>query len=204
MTIETEVVSKTKAVMKLSGRLDTANAPLLEQKIRQWGGDITELVLDFGELEYISSMGLRVLLSAKKASAEKKRQFSIRNMSESVREVFEMTGFISLIVREEGFAVVRRDEPGGVALLLSGELANESARAVAEELAGIKARWGGGGIASVVLDMKDLGCIMPDALLHLSRAVAETAWDGRELSVRNVPADYAKEVGAAGLGEIAG
>ena len=205
MTIDIEVRDRTMAILSLSGRLDTANAPLLEQKIKQWGSEITELVLDFENLEYISSMGLRVLLSAKKASVEKKRQFIIRNISKSVREVFEITGFINLIVREEGFAALRRDEADYIVLCLNGELSVENIATVSEELNRIrKDEIAKDYPVTVILDMKKLYCILPSALKQLRQVVADTAWKNRKLLVRNVPSDYLKEVELWGLGELTG
>jgi anti-sigma B factor antagonist len=100
MTIEQENVDTTTAALTLSGRLDAANAPLLEEKIKQCGSGITELVLDFSGLTYISSVGLRVLLQAKKVFKKDNRKLTIKNMNETVREVFEMTGFLKLFVEE--------------------------------------------------------------------------------------------------------
>ena len=100
MTIKTERTGKSSIVMSLSGRLDAANAPLLEKKLNQQGDDITDITLDFLELTYISSMGLRVLLQAQKAMKEQDRKLFIKNMNEYIREIFEMTGFISLIGHE--------------------------------------------------------------------------------------------------------
>ncbi|MCL2193421.1 MAG: STAS domain-containing protein [Treponema sp.] len=203
MTIDIEVNNRTTAILKLSGRLDTANAPLLEQKIKQWGDEITELVLDFDGLDYISSMGLRVLLNAKKASKEKNRQFVIKNISQSVREVFELTGFVNLVVREEGFAVLRRDEPEGIVLYLNGEMANENITVVLEELAKIKEN---GSLVdypvTVILDMEKLYCMLPSALKQLRQAIADTAWRNRNLFVRNVPKDYLNEIGSGGFGQL--
>lgn len=96
MIIDTETVEKT-TVLTLRGRLDTVNAPQLEQAIKQMGDDISELVLDFADIEYISSMGLRVLLQTHRAMKGKNKRFMVRNMRESVREVFEMTGFAGII-----------------------------------------------------------------------------------------------------------
>lgn len=203
MTIDTEVVNKSTAILKLSGRLDTANAPLLEQKIKQWGDEITVLVLDFEYLDYISSMGLRVLLHAKKASGEKKRDFVVRNMGAAVREVFEITGFIDLIVREEGFVVVRNDEGETIVLSLNGVLSAENVPQVFDELAKIKDQ---GRLADdpvkVVLDMTRLYCILPNALRQLRQTLADTAWEKRELRVRNLPCDYQKEMESMAFGEF--
>jgi len=101
MIIEQERVDLITVKLILSGRLDTANAPLLENKIKQWGNDITKLILDFANLDYISSVGLRVLLHTKKVFKTDNRKFIIINVAEPVREVFEMTGFLKLMVQEE-------------------------------------------------------------------------------------------------------
>jgi anti-sigma B factor antagonist len=100
MTIDHERINKTTVVLTLTGRLDTASSPLLEQKIKQWGNDIKELILDFAELSYISSMGLRVLLHAKKEMKQEGRTLTIKNMGASIRDVFEMTGFLQVMTGE--------------------------------------------------------------------------------------------------------
>lgn len=204
MTIDIEIQNRTTAILRLSGRLDTANAPLLEQKIKQWGNEITELVLDFEGLDYISSMGLRVLLYAKKVSKEKKRQFVIKNISQSVREVFELTGFVNLVVREEGFAILRKDEPEGIVLYLNGEMANENIPSILEELAKIREHcsFTNCHTTTVILDMEKLYCILPGSFRQLRQAIVDTEWEGRNLLVRNVPRDYLKEVEIGGLGKL--
>jgi anti-sigma B factor antagonist len=97
MTIDHERKNKTTVVLTLTGRLDTVSSPLLEQKIKQWGEDVREIILDFAELSYISSMGLRVLLHAKKEMKQEGRQLTIKNMGASIRDVFEMTGFLQFM-----------------------------------------------------------------------------------------------------------
>jgi len=99
MNIEQERIGKSTVALTLNGRLDTVNAPLLESKIKEQK-DITELTLDFKGVSYISSMGLRVLLQAKKAMKADGARLSILNMRDSVREIFEMTGFLSLMEQE--------------------------------------------------------------------------------------------------------
>jgi len=95
MNIEQERTGKS-VVLTLNGRLDTVNAPLLESKIKEQE-DITELTLDFKGVNYISSMGLRVLLQAKKEIKADGGSLNIINMRDSVREIFEMTGFLNLM-----------------------------------------------------------------------------------------------------------
>jgi len=100
MDIEQERIGKSTVTLTLHGRLDTVNAPQLESKIKEQK-DITELTLDFKGVEYISSMGLRVLLQAKKTMKSEGVKMKIINMRDSVREIFEMTGFLNLMTRED-------------------------------------------------------------------------------------------------------
>ena len=79
-------------VVALEGRLDTTTAPQLEEELKNSLDGVTELVLDLGALEYISSAGLRVLLSAYK-TIRGQGSMKITNANELVQEVFEVTGF---------------------------------------------------------------------------------------------------------------
>ena len=79
-------------IIKIVGRLDTTTAPDLGKTINEDIADTENLVLDFKKLEYISSAGLRVLLSAQK-KMQKLGAMKLTNVCEDVMEVFEMTGF---------------------------------------------------------------------------------------------------------------
>lgn len=83
----------------LDGRLDTITAPDLEAKINEVVGDATKLILDLGSLEYISSAGLRVLLGAVQAM-DGKGDMVVRDLTQSVMEVFELTGFSRMFTIE--------------------------------------------------------------------------------------------------------
>ena len=85
--------------LALEGRLDTTTAPELEQVIRAELDKADALVLDFGKLDYISSAGLRVLLSAHKAMS-KKGGMKVTHVNEMVMEVFEVTGFSDILTVE--------------------------------------------------------------------------------------------------------
>lgn len=85
--------------LSLEGRLDTTTAPQLENELKQSVSDVTELVLDFEKLEYISSAGLRVLLSAQKVM-NKQGTMVIKNVCSDIREVFEITGFMDILTIE--------------------------------------------------------------------------------------------------------
>lgn len=84
--------------LTLFGRLDTVTAPELENEIGDLSG-ITELVIDMKNLEYISSAGLRVILKAQKIMNEK-GSMKLRNVGESIMEVFEITGFSDFLTIE--------------------------------------------------------------------------------------------------------
>ncbi|MCQ2451490.1 MAG: STAS domain-containing protein [Clostridia bacterium] len=83
----------------LDGRLDTSTAPSLEAFLGEELGDATELIFDLAKLEYISSAGLRVLLSAQK-TMNAKGSMIVRNCNETVMEVFEITGFSDILTIE--------------------------------------------------------------------------------------------------------
>ena len=87
------------ATIALEGRLDTTTAPELEKELKAVIESADALVLDFGELDYISSAGLRVLLSAHKAMS-KKGGMKVVNVNELVREVFDVTGFSDILTIE--------------------------------------------------------------------------------------------------------
>ena len=88
-----------KLVIALEGRLDTTSAPDLEKELKTSLDGVTDLTLDLTNLDYLSSAGLRVLLSAHKTMM-KQGQMKVTNASEIVREVFEVTGFCDILTIE--------------------------------------------------------------------------------------------------------
>ncbi len=88
-----------KLVIALEGRLDTTSAPDLEKELKTSLDGVTDLTLDLTNLDYISSAGLRVLLSAHKTMM-KQGQMKVTNASEIVKEVFEVTGFCDILTIE--------------------------------------------------------------------------------------------------------
>ena len=83
----------------LSGRLDTTTAPSLEKELKASLDGITSLSFDFSSLDYISSAGLRVLLSAQKIM-NRQGEMVVKNVNETINEVFEVTGFIDILTIE--------------------------------------------------------------------------------------------------------
>ena len=82
--------------LALEGRLDTTTAPELETVLNEQLGDATELVFDLKELEYISSAGLRVLLSTQKRM-NRRGSMKVVGVSETIMEIFEITGFCDIL-----------------------------------------------------------------------------------------------------------
>ena len=89
----------TELTITIEGRLDTTTAPSLEAEFKQSIGGVEKLVLDFSALEYLSSAGLRVLLAAQKVM-NKQGEMIIRNVNETISEIFEVTGFIDILTIE--------------------------------------------------------------------------------------------------------
>lgn len=83
----------------LEGRLDTATSPELEKELKASLDGVTALTLDFAQLEYISSAGLRVLLTAQK-TMNKQGAMKILHANETIREIFEVTGFSDILTIE--------------------------------------------------------------------------------------------------------
>ena len=82
--------------LALEGRLDTTTAPELETVLNEQLGDATELVFDMKDLEYISSAGLRVLLSTQKRM-NRRGSMKVVGVSETIMEIFEITGFCDIL-----------------------------------------------------------------------------------------------------------
>ena len=85
----------------VKGRLDTNTAPELEKTILEEMESINKLDLDFSDLDYISSAGLRVVLMLHKTLSAKKGVLKILHPKEEVMDVFDMTGFSSFLNNEE-------------------------------------------------------------------------------------------------------
>ena len=82
--------------LALEGRLDTTTAPELEKELKESLDGVTDLTFDLEKLEYISSAGLRVLLSAQKQMS-KQGTMIIVHVNDTIMEIFEVTGFIDIL-----------------------------------------------------------------------------------------------------------
>ena len=98
MTIE-QKKNGTALVLALEGRLDTMTAPQLEAELKSALPGVNDLTFDLEKLEYISSAGLRVLLSAQKAM-NKQGAMKVIHANEMILEIFEVTGFSDILTIE--------------------------------------------------------------------------------------------------------
>ena len=98
MTINKEIQDD-KMKISLDGRLDTTTAPELEEVIRDSIKGIKDLEIDFSGISYISSAGLRVILSAQKIM-NTQGSMKVTGVCESVMEIFEVTGFLDILTVE--------------------------------------------------------------------------------------------------------
>ena len=95
MTID-KVQDGAKLTVKVSDRLDTTTAPELEDDLKASLEGIEDLTMDFSDLEYISSAGLRVLLSAQKIM-NKQGSMVVTGVNSTIMEIFEVTGFSDIL-----------------------------------------------------------------------------------------------------------
>ena len=86
----------TALTISLEGRLDTSTAPELEAELNAGLDGVTALTLDLGELLYLSSAGLRVILAAQKRM-NKQGKMTVTNVCDEIMEVFEITGFVDIL-----------------------------------------------------------------------------------------------------------
>ena len=85
-----------KLTVALEGRLDTTTAPALDAELNSSLGAVKELILDLKDLAYLSSAGLRTILSAQK-KMNRQGKMEVHNVCETIMEVFELTGFVDIL-----------------------------------------------------------------------------------------------------------
>ena len=98
MTIN-KIANGSELTVALEGRLDTTTAPQLDDELKSALNGVTKLDCDLAKLEYISSAGLRVLLSAQKVM-NKQGEMVVKNANEEIKEIFEVTGFVDILTIE--------------------------------------------------------------------------------------------------------
>lgn len=95
-----KVIEGSAAILAPSGRIDTTTAPEFDAAVKEVTPGITELIIDLSDLNYISSAGLRALLAAQKAMNAQGKMI-VRNVNDTVQEIFDVTGFADILTIEK-------------------------------------------------------------------------------------------------------
>lgn len=98
MTIQT-IKNEDALTVSVTGRLDTTTSPELDEELKKSLDGIRDLTMDLEGLEYISSAGLRILLSTQK-TMNQQGTMKLINVSSMVMDVFEVTGFADILTIE--------------------------------------------------------------------------------------------------------
>lgn len=93
----TKTLEKKVLKVEISGHIDATTAPVLEKLVAEDVAKAEKIIFDFAKVEYISSAGLRVLLGTHKLMASKGGELIIENVQQEVKNVLEMTGFLSFL-----------------------------------------------------------------------------------------------------------
>ena len=88
-----------KTILALKGRLDTTTTPEFEEVLKEIGTETKELILDFSEVQYVSSAGLRAILKGQKLM-NTKGSMKLLHVNDSIMDIFEITGFIDFLTIE--------------------------------------------------------------------------------------------------------
>ena len=96
----TKTADGSKLTVAISGRIDTQTAPQLEASLKESVENVTDLVLDFAEVVYISSAGLRTVVTAQNWMDQKKGTMVIKNVGKNIMSIFKVTGFDSFLTIE--------------------------------------------------------------------------------------------------------
>ena len=93
----TKEMSGESLTVHISGDLNIKTAPIMETELTKSISDVKELVLDFTDVEYISSAGLRVLLAMEKAMRRQQGSMILRNVNPAVKEIIRLAGFLQVM-----------------------------------------------------------------------------------------------------------
>ncbi|GHV82826.1 hypothetical protein AGMMS50212_01660 [Spirochaetia bacterium] len=174
----------------LEGRMDTNAAAVLEEKISVIPRFITELIIDFEKLNYISSMGLRVVLKLYKKMAAIDGKLTCKNFNGEVRSAFEISGFINTVIRDESAAIIRKAiSSDTISYSLIGNLDELKAQELKGECKKIREE----GIKDISMDCSQVTAISNEAGAALIEIRKQVESKGGALFVNNLNEQLAKK-----------
>lgn len=198
MAIEAET-NGTSIIVHISGRLDAITSQQLEKKIKSTQRFISEMVFDFSSLTYISSMGLRVILEAYKLMKDRHGKLTFKNIPEQVRSVFEVSGFLQTIVRDEKAAIIKK--PGrnaSISYSLIGDMDRNKAAELKRDWETIRKE----GITGIALECSELKGISPDAGVVLGDMQQDIQRNNGVFAMQNIPEVIEQKLKEAGLSAL--
>ncbi|MFP3041437.1 STAS domain-containing protein [Treponema primitia] len=166
-----EVQKGTKLILTIRGRLDANEGDLLQKRFKQIKIMTTDLTLDLSELKFLSSAGIRIIITIMKEMNAKKGTFTISKISPEVREIFNVVGLIDLFVQDEKYVIVVKEKSETKAVLtMSGNPDLKSGRDLSDHIKELQAR----GITEFVLDMTGIATTTPkfeEKLFEITREI---------------------------------
>ncbi|MDR0383444.1 MAG: STAS domain-containing protein [Spirochaetaceae bacterium] len=189
-------------ILSTDVRLDAVSAPQLAEKLEHIAltdRTVKLLVIDMSKTIYLSSLGLRVLLQGLKVMKSVGGNMLIQNINSQIRPVFEMTGLMELMVREEKLIILRKDEARtGITLSLAGKLTDETANQFEAEINRIADKY-----ADIYLDCSDLKFISNDGFKAL-KAVRDRVSKNKDgiLTLVNFPESMKRLLAVEKLDEL--
>ena len=179
------LINKTKdgdsLTIALDGRLDTTTAPQLEAEVTSSLDGVKNFAIDMEKLVYVSSAGLRVLLKAQKIM-NKQGSMVIKNVSDEIKEIFEVTGFDELLTIEQKMQFEKNDDGTVLKLTLDKKLsavtADQLEKELEEKLVGVK---------DFTIDMAKLAYVSSAGLRVLLKAQKQISQNGTMKIINAVP-----------------
>ncbi|MDR2842286.1 MAG: STAS domain-containing protein, partial [Spirochaetaceae bacterium] len=187
------------AIFYVSEKLDAVTSIELENKLMGLARFVNLIVFDFKDLVYISSMGLRAILAAHKMMDEREGRLVCRNIPEETRKVFEMSGFIDTIVRDEKLAIIKRNRDYNTAkYALVGELEEDKAYSFEQEWALTKSF----GVKSLDIDCSALAALSSEAADILIKIRERIVAEKGGFTLDNVTDKVREEIKESGHGKL--
>jgi anti-sigma B factor antagonist len=175
-----------KLILSTDVRLDATSAPKLLEKIEniaRTDKNVKLLVIDMSRTIYLSSLGLRILLQGLKIMKSAGGNLSIQNITPQIRPVFEMTGLMELMIRDEKLIILRKNEARkSITLSLAGKLTDETASQFETEINRIADEYG-----DIYLDSSGLKFISNNGFKALSTVYTHVKSKDGVLTLVNVP-----------------
>ncbi|MDR3334795.1 MAG: STAS domain-containing protein [Treponema sp.] len=180
MKVEKKDLGST-AVLLIGGKLDSITVSLLERELQLLGDHVMHLILDFSELTYISSAGLRILLQTLKKMNARKGTLKIQNVSKAVRDVFAMSGFLNILVLEEKLVILRKAETEtSIEFSLAGKLDGRTLSLLEQALQGLDNK------ETVILDCELLTALSDNEVRYILNTQKTMAQQHRSLTIKNM------------------